>query len=1038
MTAQSIRSLLVIVLLVTGVFAQDYRATISGLVTDPNGLPVPGATVRAVRIDTNETKEVRTTSEGRYTIPYLNPGIYNIEVTATGFQTLKRERISVRVADKMDLLLQMTVGQVSETVTVTGQEVLECGSADRGLVFDPVKVQELPLSGRQTYMLLTLTPGVIFTQEGFGPSGFSGTRGWDVNSSYKINGARTGQNLFLLNGAPISTFGGSWTIAPNVEAVQEFKVMTNTYDSSYGRFGGGVVNTTLKSGSNSWQGNIFDYFRNAVFDANYFQNNFTNQPKPKHNQHQYGGVYGGPIRKDKDFIFASFEGWTERIGFPTLQSVQPDILRDGQNFSALGVKIYDPLTTHRCGTKAGETTAFCTLNGAVRTFVRDPFPNNVIPADRLSPIGQKLLSYYPKTTGSLGNQLNNNFVNGANVGKYTYYQPMARWDHVFSDKDKLNFTFTYQWGTEYRDSTGFGPPAGSGDIGSERASQNYIVNWTRVLSPTTLLDVRASYGRFTDLFPRWTDFDLTAADIGIMNMPTAPTTELKSVPRILLGDFTGLFASVGGDLFTWNTQNQWNVAPSISMTRGKHNLRPAGECACCPSGAVAAGFGTGSFSFNADWTRQFPDTRRNGQDGSSIASLLLGIPASGGVDWNHSTYQTRPYFGVYLQDDWKLNQRLTLNLGVRYEVQVPWLERFNRRTRGFDIDSKNPFSDAVLANWRILKADYEAANPTAKYPYPNPPAELTGGFLFAGVDGQPRRIYETDWTNIAPRAGIALRITERTVLRAGAGVQYQAPTQTGATSGLDAQTPYNSSIVTPDGSKPTAVVTGPYSLQNPFPDGINGPRGSSLGLATFAGRGISFDPPRFKIPRTYQYSLGFQHELPNGLLLEATFAGNYQIYINYGFNMNRWSMEDNNRGFADNSYLNRNLPNPFFGILPVTSDLGRNSLVSAQELLRPNPIFQNLSNNFIQDGHYRSDALQVKVEKKVLGSGGGGVLTFGLSYTLAKAYEQNHRLNDWNLAEEPVYELDNTDKTHSLSVHGVWDLPMGKGRKYNLSNKPAG
>src|SRR5262245_14138621 len=697
MTAQPIRSLLIIVLLVTGVFAQDYRATISGFVTDPNGLPVPGATVRAFRIDTNETKEVRTTSEGRYTIPYLNPGIYNIEVTATGFQTLKRERISVRVADKMDLLLQMSVGQVSETVTVTGQEVLESGSADRGLVFDPVKVQELPLNGRQTYMLLSLTPGVIFTQETFGPNGFSGTRGWDVNNSYKINGARTGQNLFLLNGAPISNRDGTWQLAHNVEAVQEFKVMTNTYDSSYGRFGGGVVNTTLKSGSNSWQGNLFDYFRNAVFDANYFQNNATHQPKPKHNQHQYGGVYGGPIRKDKDFIFGSFEGWIERIGFPTLQSVPPDLLRDGQHFSNFGVTIYDPLTTHVCRSKSGETTAFCTVSGQRRTFVRDPFPGNVIPPDRLSPIGQKILSYYPKATASLANQLNNNFVNGGNVGRYRYYQPMGRWDHIFSEKDKIHCIFTYQHGGEYRDSTGFGPPAGSGDVGSERTGQNYIISWTRVFSPTTLFDVRASYGRFTSYFPRWTDFSLTAADVGITQMPTAPSTDLKSVPRVQVDNFTGLFASVGGDLFTWETENQWNIAPSLTMTHGRHTLRTGGEAVYYARGSVAPGFGTGSLSFNSSWTRQFPDVRRNAFDGNSIASLLLGVPgrppgATDGndsfVDWNDSTYQTRPYFGFYLQDDWKLGQRLTLNLGLRYDVQIPWLERFNRRARDFDISNK--------------------------------------------------------------------------------------------------------------------------------------------------------------------------------------------------------------------------------------------------------------------------------------------------------------------------------------------------------------
>ena len=1018
-------------------FAQDFRATISGLVTDQNGQAVADAIVKATRGDTNETKEVKTTSEGRYSIPYLNPAIYNIEVTANGFQTLKREGITLRVADKLNLPLQLTVGQVSETVVVTGQqETLDSGSADRGLVFDPIKTQELPLNGRQTYMLLSLTPGVIFTQETFGPTGFSGTRGWDVNNSYKINGARTGQNLFLLNGAPISDTGGTWQIAPNVEAVQEFKVMTNTYDSSYGRFGGGVVNTTLKSGTNNWQGNVFDYFRNAVFDANYFQNNATGQPKPKHNQHQYGGVFGGPIRKDKDFLFTSFEGWIERIGFPTLQSVPPELLRDGQNFSALGIKIYDPLTTHMCGSKPGETAAFCTVNGTRRTFVRDPFPGNVIPADRLSSIGKKLLSYFPSPSGGLEMRLNNNFVNGGNVGRYYYYQPMARWDHIFSEKDKLNFTFTFQHGEEYRDSTGFGPPAGSGDVGSQRTDQNYIISWTHVVSPTTLLDVRASYGRFTSFFPRWTDFNLTPQDVGITQMPTAPTTGLKSVPRIQVGDFTTLFAAAGGDLFTWNTDNQWNLAPSLSMTRGRHTLRTGGEVVYYARGATAPGYGTGTFAFNSGWTQQFPDVRRNGLDGSSIASLLLGTPASGAVDWNASIYQTRPYFGIYVQDDWKVNSRLTLNLGLRYDVQIPWLERFNRRARGFDITSKNPFSDAVLANWRMMKAEYDAANPNARYPYPDPPAELKGGYLFAGVDNQPARLYDTDWTNIAPRIGVAYRIMDKTVLRAGAGVYFQSPTQTGVASGFNQPTPYTASFDA--GVTPSAGLTGPFSLENPFPNGVIPAPGSSLGLATSVGNSVGFDPPHFKIPRTYQYSVGFQHELPYGVLVEASYTGNYQIYINYNYNMNRWSLADNNIGFADNSYLNRTLPNPFFGVIPQTTSLGSSRTISAQNLLRPNPIFQDITNNIIQDGHYRSDQLQLKVEKRVLGGGGPGVLTFGLAYTFAKAFEQNHRLNNWNTAEAPIYELDNTDKTHNLAFHGVWDLPVGKGRRFNVGNPVGG
>src|SRR5215510_9903686 len=386
---QLLSLLLLLVMLLSPAYGQDFRATITGQVIDQNKAAIPGATVKAILASSNGVTETKSNSEGYYSLPYLVPGTYTVEVSAPGFQTLKRESIVLRVADKLNLMMQLGVGQVSQEVTVFGQEVIETGSADRGLTFDPVKTQELPLNGRQTYMLLALTPGVIFTQEQFGSSGFSGTRGWDVNNSYRINGARAGQNLFLLNGAPISNNGGTWQLAPNVEAVQEFKVMTNTYDASYGRFGGGVVNTTVKGGSKAWHGDVFDYFRNKVFDANTFQNNLINRPKAKHNQHQFGGVVGGPIRKDKDFIFFSFEGWRERIGFPALSSVPPTLLRDGVHFTDLGYKIYDPLTTHPCGSKPGETSTVC--QGSA--FIRDPFPGNVIPLNRISPIGKTILSY---------------------------------------------------------------------------------------------------------------------------------------------------------------------------------------------------------------------------------------------------------------------------------------------------------------------------------------------------------------------------------------------------------------------------------------------------------------------------------------------------------------------------------------------------------------------------------------------------------------------------------------------------------------------
>ncbi len=281
--------------------AQDFRATISGQVTDQNGAVVPNATVRAIRVDTNVATETRTNTDGYYTLPYLNPGEYHVEASAPGFNPLRRENITLRVADRLNLPLTLTVGALKQEVTVMAQqELIETATANRGLVFDPVKTQEYPLNGRQAYMLMQLTPGVIFTQEEFGATGFSGTRGWDVNGSYKINGGRSGTNQFLLNGAPISTTG-TWQIAPNVEAIQEFKVMTNTYDAQYGRTGGGTVNTTLKSGTNEWHGSAFEFFRHEALDANTTQNNRVGAPRGKHRTHQFGGGHRWPNPERQGF-----------------------------------------------------------------------------------------------------------------------------------------------------------------------------------------------------------------------------------------------------------------------------------------------------------------------------------------------------------------------------------------------------------------------------------------------------------------------------------------------------------------------------------------------------------------------------------------------------------------------------------------------------------------------------------------------------------------------------------------------------------------
>ncbi len=1008
------RTVLMLLLMSAAMFAQDFRATLTGTVTDPSGAAIPGATVRVINSGTGEIKEAQTTAEGHYAVPYLNPGTYNIEATSTGFQTTKRNNIVLRVADKVDIPVQLSVGQMSVAVEVTStQDVLDTADASRGLVFDPIKTQQYPLNGRQEYMLMALTPGVLFTQEQFGNGGYSGTRGWDTSNAYTINGARSGTNVFLLNGAPISDNGGTWQIAPNVDAIQEFKVMTNTYDAQWGQFAGGAVNTTLRSGTNDFHGSVFDYFRNSYMDSNWFQNNYNHQAVPFHNQHQFGGSIAGPIRKNKDFFLFTFEGWREVLPAPSQQTVPTPGMKTG-NFNGTGITIYDPMTSLSCSDPAN--------NCAGHTYARSPFPGNIIPASRMSAAGQKILGYYPNPTSP---GLSNNF-NAPNVkDQYAYNQPIVKWDHDFDENNKMNFSFDFQHGSEYRDSSGFGGPASYGDINAQRTPQHYIFDYTRILSATSVFDVRMSFGRFTDNHPGWGDPSFKGSSLGV-NIPCAPTVSTCAAPRIDVTNFASMFGN-GNYQINWWSYNTWDLLPSLTLNRGTHTLHIGAEAKYVARPSQSSGYASGYMTFNNAWTRHYSDVDGGASDGSGIASMLLGDPASGQVDFNTTAYITRPYFSWYLQDDWKVSSKLTINGGIRYEVQMPWVERYNRGIYAFNYTEVNPYSNAVLANWNKL-----AATSNDPYGYPAAPSALLGGLEFLGANGNPTRQYHIDWTNLAPRLGFAYRVDDKTVLRAGVGVFYR-PLSNNLSSqyGFSQTTNYTGSVT--NGLYPMAGAdpAGPGSLANPFPNGLIQPVGATQGLMTYAGNGISYNDPRYRTPRTYQYSFGLQRELPGHINLELSYAGNREIFVPVSLNWSNYpqSAAMQTLGQTNPDYLNRTVANPFYGILPTTASLGASATIARGALLRAYPLFTGMTQNYSQQvGYYNSHELQVKVEKRVLGGAKSGVLTWVLAYTFGKKTQADHRLDNWNLNEPLVYEMDDLNKTHEMAFSGVWDLPIGKGK----------
>lgn len=991
--------------------AQISRASLSGSVFDSSQASVPSAAVRATCLQSGEHFETRTSESGWYSFEALPPCSYSLEVSASGFRRATQSNILLQTDETVSVPFQLELGATSEQTSVSARpERLQTATASRSYQWDPRKVKSLPLLGRQAYTLVSLTPGVIFTQEQFGTAAFVKLRGFDANGRFIINGGREGTNQFLLNGAPVSLFG-SWQYTPSIDAIQEFRVLTNTYDAQFGRTGGGTVASTLRSGTNSWHGTLFEYFHNAVFDANSTENNRDGVGRGTHITHQFGGFLGGPIRRNRDFLFFGLESFHEVAPVPVVSDTPPLDLRDGQHFSDYGFTIYDPLTAHPC-IQGQDTPAGVRCFGP---YIRSPFPGNVIPLSRISPIGARILGLYPEPNES---GLTQNFLAIGNLGRYHYDQPLAHWDHLFTEKHRLSVVGAFDRGNEFQSANAFTPPAESGNQINERASQNYIAEWTSVLSPETVFDLKLSFGRFTQFFPTSTSQD--PPDRLGMTIPRPPVPGPALPPTFKVG----YFSQIIGNSYRWNTQNQWDVHPNLLHTFGRHVLHFGIEAAYAAVGAFDSGRANGEFSFSTAWTSQYVRGARNALDGSAIADLLLGTPASGFIDYNGTSYRTWPYFAVYIQDYWKLAPKLSLTLGLRYDVQIPFKERFHRVNAGFDFSVKNPLSDEIIARWKDLKQQYDAIEPA--YPYPDPPEAIYGGRLFTSSN-RPRP-YDTDWTDIQPRLGIAWNLFPKTVLRAGFGIFYRTASQMNQSDGFSQRTNYTSSL--DGGVHPSAGLQGPYSLEDPFPTGIFSPTGASLGYRTAVGRAINFDGRQRPIPRTYEYSFGVQREFLSNILFEVSYAGSQTVHDSMPAQFDAIPYAELLKGQADPIYLNHRVPNPFSGILPSSSDLGSALTITEYNLLRPLPIFNGITGLTNPWARYRYDALQVFAEKRILDSSSAGMFSFLLAYTFAKNFEENHRLNPWRLEEKPVHELSALDKTHTFALSGLWDLPIGWGRRW--------
>jgi hypothetical protein len=987
-----ISTLMIFCLLSVTGLAQEFRATISGRVTDASGAAVVGAQVIIANLETGAISRTVSSESGDYVIPALQPGRYKLEVEANGFKKAIRENLTLEVQARPTIDIALEPGALTEAITVNSDATqLETADASRGEVITGRTLVDLPLNGRNAFALAGLTPGVNFTARGQATTFFRTTANNGISSA-SIGGGQQRSNEALLDGVPNTGSDGLIQFVPSVDATQEFKVQTNSFDAEFGRFTGGVINATIKSGTNEIHGSAFDFLRNSALNArDPFARNI-----PQFGYNLFGGTIGGPISlpkkvfgpvgydgRNRSFFFFSYEGSREGVPRAFVSTVPTALQRQG-NFSETPTTIiYDP------------ATARLQANGS---YLRTAFPGNIIPAGRIDPIAKALLDLFPLP--NVAGQANNYQLSFKDKVFDNGY--VARLDHRFSERHQIFGRYSFR-------RFGVGRLGGfknevTGDS-ETRDAPGLAFDDTLTVSPTLILNFRYGFSRFLVSSAA----DNVGTDISRFGFPARLLNAqlVRAIPQIAISGYTTLS---GATKLNRSAEDAHTFRTGATKIIGNQTLRFGGEARLFRSNNGSLGANAaGTFSFNSNYTRGPNPAVNANTPQQSFAAFLLGLPTGGSLDNNAATAEQATYYGFYVQDDYRITKKLTVNLGLRYEWEGANTERYNRFNRGFAFGQASPIEERVRANY--------AASPIAEVPASA--FQVKGGLLFAGTGGQPRGLANLDRNNIAPRIGVAYQLAEKTVLRGGYGLFYGATTQLNeARQGFSVSTPFVASN--------DAFITPNETLSNPFRNGFQTPTGAGLGLLTLAGQGISFVDPARQNPYTHQYQFSLQQMLPGQLLLDVAYAGTLGRDLPVDVQLN--VIPDQFRAAARQTFvatgrntLNDSVNNPFFGVLTTGALTGRTT--TRGQLLRPYPQFTSVTALNRSIGKSRYDALQAKATRRF--SQGVSLI---VAYTFAKQLDQLRFLNDVDAA--PVKEINEFDTPHRLVVSSVYELPFGKGRRF--------
>ncbi len=977
--------------------AQD-AGTVHGAVVDSSGAIIPGAAVTALQVKTGTRRVTKTNNAGQYSLPQLAPGEYELTAEKDGFRKLVRGGLNLTTGQDASLDFSLSVGGASETVNVAaGAELIDTAGSSLSTVIQGRQVVDMPLNGRNVLNLVTLVPGVI--PQGSSSGNPLGNQNGGALSqpggigNYQIGGGFAGQSVIYIDGAPNNMLlqNNYVSIDPIQDSIQEFRVETNNPSAKFGGFNGGVVNMTTKSGQNAFHGTAYEYIRNKVLNANNFFNNRNHIGRPSFTQNQYGADLGGPIVKNHTFFFGSWENFSLRQGNPLVLTVPTAKMRTG-DFSEIGAQIYDP-----CGGTVTQGGQGCpTYTGA-----RTAFSQNMIPANRLDPTAQVMLTYFPLP--NLAGTVNNYAVNAATGGDSREYN--ARVDHTLTDKQRLFGRYT-QWHLlnpaqdPFRNGTGL--PT------QDNLSRQAVLGYTNAITPTTVLDARLSW-----LFLRYQLSDNNTIDESQFGPAYAALSSqlqfhVLPLPSSITGGYTSA-AILGARNFQLHNFEDSTAFISLTKILGKHTVEVGGEYR---NGKRFPGFNVFNGSTRTNFTNSFTAASNGGAGGYSLASFVLGYASFGDVSKVQPVDQLLVAQGYYIADTFQMKKKLTLNLGLRWDQPGAIHERNDLNTV-FLSGQSDPLGSFV--------------NPVT-----GQTQQTTGQLVLVNTAAYPSRNDRNLRHDLfSPRMGFAYELNDAAVLRGGFGISFIRTIGTDVGPRLS---PINSATTTMantlDGGKtPNATLANPYpgvTLLSPAGRDVNALRNLQ------EGQSINGMVPTNPYGYIEQWNLSLQQQVGRNGVFQVGYAATAGLHLprNGGYNLDQLPDQYDSLGTA----LTTQVANPFAG--KIASGTLSGATIPMGQLLRPYPQFSGVASQTAYGGQSIYHSLETSFRQR-LGAGG----TFLGSYTWSKLIDNVDSLSSGYLdsligtsQDYTRLDLDRSrssfDAPHRLVVSYVVELPFGRGKRF--------